>query len=102
MPEPMEITLGNRVRIDFEIDVGGTPTDPDTLSLVVKSAREVLGPYALTDPEIVADAVGRFHADVIPTKLGRYSWRYEAFDPAGDAMAASEGEFRIVSVAVAR
>lgn len=102
MPEPIEITLGNRVRIDFEIDVGDVPTDPDTLSLVIRSERETLGPYGLADPEIIADATGRFHAEIIPTRLGRFSWRWEAYDSGGDAMAASEGEFRIVSIAKAR
>lgn len=99
--EPLRVTIGNRTRISFAIDIDGTPTDADSLELVARSGREVLGPYVEgTDAEIVRDSAGRYHADLIPTRLGLYRYRWAAFDASGDPLAAEEGSFRVVSLVV--
>ena len=101
--DPPRITLGNKARIALEIDVAEVPTDPTELFLYVRGEHETLGPFEYgVGATIVRDSAGRFHADVIPTRTGRFAWRYDARGAASEPLAATEGEFHCVSILEAR
>lgn len=95
-----EVILGNQVRATFALDVGVTPTDPDTLTLDASSEwGDVLGPYVWTgvDDVIENDSTGRFHADLRPDSVGIWTYRWAGLDAQDEMLGASDGQFRVTS-----
>jgi hypothetical protein len=85
-------TLGTVVVIAGSFEVGGVPTDPDTLTLTLRPP----GGWDVDESGIVHDGPGEYHASVTPDQVGIWRYRWLA---TGDAAAVDEGEFEIVSIA---
>jgi hypothetical protein len=97
-----EILAGTLVRFSFALDVGVTPTDPETLSLVLESrGGDVLGPFLWTEavpgPDISHDSTGRFHLDTAVEVVGVWDWHWQALDSEDEELAATNGTFRVVA-----
>jgi hypothetical protein len=80
-----------RLPVTFEVD--GTPTDPDNLVLTLTNpAGDATELVYLTDPEVVRDSEGVFHADVLLDTAGIWRW-YWLGD--GAAAGADDGAFTV-------
>jgi hypothetical protein len=90
----MNVTLGNRVRINYTArDESGTLADPDSLTIRISRPRQPATEQVFTygvDSEIVKDGVGQYHAIFNPPTEGR--WRYYWV---GSPDGATEGGFRV-------
>jgi hypothetical protein len=58
---------GQAVRFSNTFTVGGTPTDPDTVTLTVTGPGEATDYVYLTDPEVIRTGDGAFYADIVLT-----------------------------------
>ncbi len=64
----MSYQAGDTYYATASVAVNGTPTDPDTLSLLVRDPEGTVTTYEWeTDDIIVRDSAGEFHADVLLT-----------------------------------
>jgi len=73
--------------------VGTTPTDPAALTLTVRAPDGTSTEYVyLTDPEIVRDSAGVFHADIPAPLSGPWAWRWEG---TGAAAGVDEGVYYV-------
>lgn len=101
MVTELRIFVGSKVRIFGEWhqpgDLTKVPdatdplTDPSGLSLkIYKPDRTTVTYVYLTDGALVKDAVGKYHADYIPTVPGLHRWFWL---PTGNAAQPSEGDF---------
>ena len=70
--------VGTLVRVSVTFKVSGTATDPTTVTVKVKKPNGAKLSYVYgTDPEVVKDATGEYHADVLTTVTGHYHYRWE-------------------------
>lgn len=78
---------GNTVRLLASFTSAGTPYDPGTVTC------QVIGPSsrAVLTPTVVLDSTGNYHADVVATNTGVWSYRWSATSPAS----AAEGTFSV-------
>lgn len=60
-----EYTLGSTVRLSFSFSVDGVGTNPGTVTLEVRSPDGTI-----TNPAVVSDGGGHYHADFTPTVSG--------------------------------
>lgn len=81
----MSFLAGNMVVLTAEIRSSGALVDPDTVVLKVR-----LPDATVSEPEVVRDDIGQYHADVVLGQPGRWFWRWET---TGAYIAASEGTF---------
>lgn len=74
--------------------MGSTLTDPTTLTLKVKEPDGNILTYTFGsgDGVIVQESTGKFHADLICTESGTYTYRWQG---SGVAAAAEEVQFRV-------
>jgi len=69
--------IGTTIRIYGTLLVSGTPTDPNTLRLIISDPAGTDTEYVWnTDPEIVRDSVGQFHFDLLLTQRGEWGFRW--------------------------
>jgi hypothetical protein len=89
MSEPVPgFLIGQVVRVPVRVlDRAGKGVDPGT---VVLKIRPPGGSLAL--PEVVKDAVGRYHVDVVANVAGLWRYRWEFAAPNAGAV---EGEFSV-------
>lgn len=85
----MAAFLNEAVRIDGSFAVGGEETDVDDLTVTVRQPDGTDVEY--TDPDIVHDATGEYHAVHIAVQLGTHAWRWVGGEP--DSTVVLEGEF---------
>ena len=92
--------LGNTVRVSVTFkDSADAEFDPTPVKLVVTDpdGEEFLASIYVTDPEIVKDDTGDYHADIVPnlvSKNGR-DWQYRWYSD-GTTKVSGESEFEIV------
>ena len=80
--------IGNQVRLSVTFnDYNGTLADPTTIVLKVKNPDGTI--ETLTT---IKDAVGKYHYDYEPLKVGDYCYRFEA---TGAVVAASQEKFTV-------
>lgn len=73
------IDIGSTVRIYGSIRVDGVLTDPSTLTLTITTPSAVQTVYTYgTDPEIIRDAVGKYHLDLQISESGTWVWEWFA------------------------
>ena len=71
------IVVGNTVRITALLLVDDTPTDANTLRLDITAPDLSVTSYNLNiDPELVRDAVGAYHFDLVVNAPGTWSWSW--------------------------
>lgn len=76
-------------------DAAGVPTDPDTVTVQWRRRGSPPTTWVYgTDPEVIRDSVGTFHADIPVAKAGTYYFRWAG---TGDVAAAEEGSFTAVT-----
>lgn len=75
--------IGSAARISVAIaDTLDAALDPAALRLKTRSPTGMVTTYSYgTDPDIVKDAVGRYHADIALTEFGQWLWRWETDAP---------------------
>lgn len=81
------------VRMSIALTVGGTATDPTTLSLAVKDPLGVKTSYTYAGAQLIKDSVGNYHYDLTPVTPG--DWYYD-FTSTGTAAADQGGFFKIL------
>lgn len=86
--------VGDLVRVSAAFtDDAGTATDPTTVSIAYKSPAGVTTTLVYgTDPEVVRDSAGHYHADIDVTESG--TWRFRWFS-SGPGQAAEESRFYV-------
>ncbi|MEW9901048.1 hypothetical protein ABWL39_20735 [Chitinivorax sp. PXF-14] len=74
---------GEVVRISLTVqDSGGVAVDPGTVRLLLKQpAGSVLTLLYGGSADIIRDAIGRYHADVLLSTAGLWVWRWELDAP---------------------
>lgn len=73
----------------------GVPTDPDTISVLWRRRGGPATTWVYgTDSEVVRDAVGTYHADILIDRAGTYYFRWVG---TGDVAAAEESSFVAVT-----
>lgn len=100
--EPGNIyTIGQMPRVSVEFTVVATeaPIDPDNVFLDVTTPSNVTTTYEYgTDPEIVKDSTGNYHADIDANELGNARdgnpWRYRWYST-GTGQAADSKTFDV-------
>lgn len=56
-------------------NLDGTPTDPATVTIKVRTPDGVLTEYVYgTDPEVTKDVVGVYYLSFVPTQSGYHGW----------------------------
>ncbi len=90
-----EITVGDVVRVDATFKVDGTNTDPTTIMFKYRSPAGATVSYENgTDAELVKDATGKYHVDIIPDTAG--TWRV-GWVGSGDVRSFRSTLFEVVS-----
>ncbi len=83
--------IGDLVRVSGTFQVGGSDTDPTAVTIKHLDPSGNLTTWLyLTDPEVIRDAVGQFHADIDIDEAGQWWYRFEG---TGAAQAAGEETF---------
>jgi hypothetical protein len=79
---------GQYARLSVSIvNANGGAADPGTLTLKVKAPSGTVTSYIYgTASEVVRDALGAFHADVLLSAAGRWCWRWETAAPNAGAI----------------
>jgi len=88
-----EYDIGDLARVSavFTDGESGDAIDPAVVKLAYKpEGEETITLTYGTDPEIVKDSTGHYHADLDITSSGK--WRYRWYST-GSGQAAEEGEF---------
>ncbi len=68
---------GDTVRLSTTFTVSGTLTDPSAVTLTVQAPDGTATSYVyLTDAEVVKDATGTFHADIVFATAGIWTWKW--------------------------
>jgi hypothetical protein len=82
------------VQCSATFQIAGSDADPDGVVFKVRVPNTALATVYVygTDDEVVKDATGKYHVDVIPTQRGTYYYRFEG---SGDSPAAMEGSFHV-------
>ncbi len=88
--------VGDLIRLSgIFYDEDGDPIDPTTITLKVKDLAGTTTTYVYgTDPEVVKDRVGHYHADITIDGAGDGFWYYR-WESTGTAVTAEEGKFLI-------
>lgn len=86
--------VGDRVRISASFaDEGASPSDPSPVRLRYRDPAGTVTTLVYgTDPELVRDGVGAYHADLDAAAAG--TWHYRAEGEASP-QAAGEARFRV-------
>lgn len=75
--------VGDTERLELNVDVADTPTDPTTLVLTIEAPDGTRTVETWPgDVDIVADSTGRFHRLVTYTQPGMWAYRWSATGPA--------------------
>lgn len=78
MPEAYQI--GEVVRLSVKtLDLDSLLADPGAITLKVKSPTGTVTPY--TQPIVVRDSVGIYHADIELVAAGQWAYRWELTTP---------------------
>lgn len=89
-----EVNIGDLQRVSATniTNAAGVVTDPTTLTLKVMKPDATVDTYVYpTDPIIVKDSVGNYHADIDVDSAGRWAYSWEG---TGAATFAEGGRFR--------
>jgi hypothetical protein len=84
--------IGDTVRLSTTFTVGGVPTDPTDVSLVIRSPDGTSVTEDYNPGDIVRDSAGVFHLDLVVTLAGIYAWKWEG---TGTAAGVDEGTFTV-------
>lgn len=85
--------IGDVVRLSATFAVEDVATDPDTVTVLYRVHGQDPTTLAYpTDPEVIKDAVGEYHADVVLTSHGLHWYRWES---TGAAQAAEQSSFSV-------
>jgi len=87
---------GSTVRVQATFAVGGTDTDPTTVTLKVKSPSAVTTSYTYALSEVTKSATGVYYKDLGPTILTAGTWWYRWI---GTGAAAGVAETAIIIAA---
>lgn len=85
-----EYRLGSRVRLRAAFAVGGTASDPTSVTAQVKDPGGTVSQYS--SPTVVHDGAGSYHLDVTADRQGQWAYRFVG---SGAVVAADEGAFII-------
>jgi hypothetical protein len=77
--------VGQAVRLSFEIRQNNVPIDPATLIIRVGSPSSVNTDYSLAGGTVTKDAVGLYHADIVPDAAGTWTYSAKTTTPTGVA-----------------
>ena len=82
-PNLEDIVIGAVARIDGTFkNYAGVLADPSALRLRVRSPSAVVTTYLFgTAAEVIKDAVGKYHANIVMTEAGNWTYRWEADAP---------------------
>lgn len=71
--------IGDLVRLSVEFkNLAGVFVDPGQVRVKVRDPKRIITTYTYpTNPEIVKDAVGKYHFDLAAAKTGIYCVRWE-------------------------
>lgn len=84
---------GDTVRLSSAFTVGVTPTDPTTVVLTYRAPSGTTTTLTyLTDAAVVKDGTGVYHADIVASTAGIWSWRWVG---TGAAAGVDEGSFSV-------
>lgn len=84
---------GTEVRVSALFTVAGTPTDPTTVTAIIRDPDGVETTYLYgTDAELVKDSTGAYHVDVDADVAGRWVYRFAG---TGTAQAALDQVFLV-------
>lgn len=84
---------GDLVRLSTTFTVDDTPTDPTSVTLTVQKPDGTQTDYVHgTDPEVVKDSTGVYHADIEADQAGLWVW---AWTGTGAAHGVDEGSFSV-------
>lgn len=89
--------LGDLVRVSavFSDVETSAALDPGVVNLSVKTPAAVVTTYVYgTDPEIVKDSVGNYHADIDANEAGTWHYRWWS---TGNGQAAEEQSYTVVA-----
>lgn len=82
--------IGDLVRVTGTFTVGGTATDPTTITLKVMNPAGTTTTYTYALSQVTKSATGIYYKDVSPDTRG--VWMYE-WTGTGTCQAVDEGEF---------
>lgn len=90
-----DVLVGNRVRLVATFKLRADLRDPTSLRFKFRNPSNKLTTYVYgTDPEIVRDALGEFHVELMLNAPGEWRYRWEG---EGIVTAANEGKLRCVA-----
>lgn len=85
---------GTLVRVSVTFQVGGTDTDPTTVTFRHRKPDGTVTAWVYgTDSQVVKDAVGKYHADLALNQEGVWTYRWEG---TGAAEVAGEDALRVL------
>ena len=91
MPDPNIYDVGDQVTSSIEFRQGAALADPTTITCKVEEPDGTETPYVYpTDPEVIKDAVGKYHLDITVNAEGTWTHRWEG---TGAVVAAAEQRF---------
>lgn len=83
---------GSTIRLTATFVVGGSNTDPTTVTLKLENPSGTQTTYTYAAGQIVRSAKGIYYRDVTPDAVGEWTYRYIG---TGDAAGVAETTFRI-------
>ena len=86
-----ECHVGDRPRLSVIFTVGGTNTDPTTISLTVQDPTGTNTSY--TTGDVTKASTGSYYKDVTVNIEGTWAWRWAG---TGSVIAADEGFFHVL------
>jgi hypothetical protein len=75
---PLLIDTGTSVRLQVDFEGDGQSGDPALVVCKIKAPNGAVTTYTYgIDVELVRDAIGAYHVDIVLTQTGRYFYRFE-------------------------
>ena len=86
--------VGEQPRLKATFKIGSTPTDPTTISLIIKAPSGAETTYTYSGGQVIKDSTGVYHYDLPLTAAGKWSYRWIG---TGTVVTATESSFLVVT-----
>jgi hypothetical protein len=73
----VEIDTLVRLGVAFSTVVGGTPTNPGDVKILVKAPNGAITTFTFLNSQVIRDSTGMFHFDLLVNAVGAWAYKWQ-------------------------